>query len=164
MKKNLTAILTAAIDHVACSFTSNDTVNFNKYGAGCVNAVNCTEVSYRGTFASSVFQASSTTPKTYSFNAPSSASMVRGSLTWLKSTWYSGSNHTGEPVQNADIADLSITVTTPNGQVLSFENDGKTNMIVFEIDPDVYGYGNYTVRFNTTGSSLPTYFGFAWWY
>jgi hypothetical protein len=158
------AILTAAIDHSSCSFTSNDTADFNKYGAGCVNALNAAEVSYRGTFASSAFTASSTTTKTYTFNAPSSAASVRGSLVWLKSTWYSGSNHTGAPAVDTAIASLSITVITPNGQTLTFNNDGRTNMIIFELDPDVYGYGNYTVRINTTGSASPTYFGFAWWY
>lgn len=158
------AILTAAIDHPSHRYTSADTNNFDKYGAGCVNALACTEVSYRGTFASSTFAASSTTPKTYTFNAPSSAAYVRGSLVWLKSTWYSGSNHTGNPAVDADIANLSITVTTPNGQELTFEYDGRTNMIIFELDPDVYGYGNYTVEIGTTGSNIRTYFGFAWWY
>ena len=158
------AILTAAIDHPSRRYTSANTNNFDKYGAGCVNALACTEVSYRGTFASSAFSASSTTPKTYTFNAPSSAAFVRGSLVWLKSTWYSGSNHTGNPAVDADIANLSITVTTPNGQELTFEYDGRTNMIIFELDPDVYGYGNYTVEIGTTGSNTRTYFGFAWWY
>lgn len=158
------AILTAAIDHPSRRYTSADTNNFDKYGAGCVNALACTEVSYRGTFASSTFAASSTTPKTYTFNAPSSAAFVRGSLVWLKSTWYSGSNHTGSPTVNGGVTKLSITVFTPNGDEIDFSNDNKTNMIVFELDPDIYGYGNYTVEIGTTGSNYPTYFGFAWWY
>lgn len=158
------AILTAAIDHPSRRYTSADTNNFDKYGAGCVNALACTEVSYRGTFASSTFAASSTTPKTYTFNAPSSAAFVRGSLVWLNSTWYSGSNHTGYPTVNGGVTKLSITVFTPNGDEIDFNNDNKTNMIVFELDPDIYGYGNYTVEIGTTGSNIRTYFGFAWWY
>ncbi len=158
------AILTAAIDHPSRRYTSADTNNFDKYGAGCVNALACTEVSYRGTFASSTFAASSTTPKTYTFNAPSSAAFVRGSLVWLNSTWFSGSNHTGSTTVNGGIAKLSITVITPNGDEIDFNNDNKTNMIVFELDPDIYGYGTYTVEIKTTSSNVRTYFGFAWWY
>ncbi len=158
------AMLTAAISHTNHRYTLNQSSTYGRYGAGVVDAQACSEISYRGTFASSAFTASSTTPKTYTFNAPSSAEFVRGSLVWLKSTWYSGSNHTGTPAVDTAIANLSITVITPNGQTLTFNNDGRTNMIIFELDPDVYGYGNYTVRFNTTGSASPTYFGFAWWY
>lgn len=158
------AILTAAISHPSRRYTSADEIDFDKYGAGCVNATACTEVSYRGTFASSTFPASNTTPKTYTFYAPTSASFVRASLVWLKSTWYSGSNHSGYPSTSAGIAGLRITITTPNGQILSFPGDGRTNMIVLELDTTTYGQGNYIVKIETNASSLPTYFGLAWWY
>ena len=165
------AMLTAAVSHDYISYTPYQTSLFEKYGAGLVDAKACSEISYRGTFVSSTFTAAqSNYTKTYTFNATTSDNKIRVSLVWLKSVWFSGSDHliSTTPGTNAPLANLDLIVIRPNGLELpmcQYENyDLNTNLVVLEFDPEVYGYGTYTVKIkihDSTGKA--TYFGLAWW-
>lgn len=165
------AMLTAAISHDYISYTPYQTSLFEKYGAGLVDAKACSEISYRGTFVSSTFTAAqSNYTKTYTFNATTSDNKIRVSLAWLKSVWFSGSDHLSNttPGTNAPLANLDLIIVRPNGTELpmcQYENyDLNTNLVIIEFDPEVYGYGTYTVKVkihDSTGKA--TYFGLAWW-
>ncbi len=75
------AMLTAAVDHPTLQFISNNETSFEIYGAGVVNAEACTEISYRGTFASSSFSSTqSDTYKTFTFNVTNADKEIRVSL------------------------------------------------------------------------------------
>lgn len=165
------AMLTAAISHDVHSYTSYQVGAFEKYGAGVVDAKACTDISLRGTFASSSFSSTSTTPKTFTFTATSADNEIRVSLAWLKSVWFaSGTSHntTSTPETHVPLANLDLTIIDPNGNELSmcqYENyDANTNLVVLKFDPDVYGYGTYTVKVTIHESTgKRTYFGVAWW-
>jgi subtilisin family serine protease len=166
------AMLTAAVRHDIFRYTSAQTIGFEKYGAGVIDARACSEISYRGTFVSSAFTAAQNNiPKTYTFNVTSADNRIRVSLAWLKSIWFSSAPpHPSDavPSTNAPIANLDLAIIDPNGNELplnAFINyDSNTNLAIIEFDPDVYGIGTYTVEVwirNSTGA--PTYFGLAWW-
>ena len=66
------------------------------------------------------------------------------------------------------MANLDLIIIRPNGTELpmcQYENyDLNTNLVIIEFDPEVYGYGTYTVKVkihDSTGKA--TYFGLAWW-
>lgn len=165
------AMLTAAVRHDYISYTPYQTSLFEKSGAGLVDAKACSEISYRGTFVSSTFTAAqSNYTKTYTFNATTSDEKIRVSLAWLKSVWFSGSDHLSNttPGTDAPLANLDLIIVRPNGTELpmcQYENyDLNTNLVIIEFDPEVYGYGTYTVKVkihDSTGKA--TYFGLAWW-
>lgn len=165
------AMLTAAVSHDELSYTPYQTTLFEKYGAGLVDARACSEISYRGTFVSSSFtSAQSNYTKTYTFTATNSDNKIRVSLAWLKSVWFSTSDHTNSttPGTDASLANLDLIIIRPNGLELpmcQYENyDLNTNLVVIEFDPEVYGYGTYTVKIKIHDSTgAPTYFGLAWW-
>ncbi len=165
------AMLTAAVSHDYISYTPYQTSLFEKYGAGLVDAKACSEISYRGTFVSSTFTAAQNNyTKTYTFNATTSDNKIRVSLAWLKSVWFSGSDHLSNttPGTDAPLANLDLIVIRPNGLELpmcQYENyDLNTNLVIIEFDPEVYGYGTYTVKIKIHDSTgTPTYFGIAWW-
>lgn len=165
------AILTAAVSHDVHNYTSYQTTAFEKYGAGVVDAKACTEISSRGTFASSSFASTSTTPKTFTFTATQSDNEISVSLAWLKSVWFaSGTSHedTSTPETIAPLANLDLTIIDPDGNELpmcQYENyDANTNLVVIKFDPAVYGYGTYTVKVTIHESTgKRTYFGVAWW-
>lgn len=166
------AMLTAAVSHDEFSYTPYQTSLFEKCGAGLVDARACSEISYRGTFVSSTFTAAQNNyTKTYTFNATTSDNKIRVSLAWLKSVWYNSSvwNHANSsPGTVAPLANLDLIVIRPNGLELpmcQYDNyDLNTNIVVIEFDPEVYGYGTYTVKIKIHDSTgTPTYFGLAWW-
>ncbi len=168
------AILTASISHSEHQYDSGSTTefveNYERCGAGVVNAQDCTYTNYRGTFASATIPASAPGDKaTYTFTASSSDSVIRISLAWLYNVLYSSPyNHeTTSPDITRTLADLDLIVYDPNGNLLTAcnsINESTNNLVVLQFDPAEHGYGTYTVvikQKNTTNAS--TYYGLVWW-
>ena len=171
------AVLTASISHPEHQYdsTSVNIANFDKYGAGIVNAQDCTYTNYRGTFASSTIPAASVASedncKTYYFTATSADSTIRVSLAWLKNTLYSSSitDHTSVlPNNDRQFAHLVLEIYTPDNMVepefsiggLNYYN----NLSIIQFNPEDCGYGTYKVVVRLAGTSeANTYFGLAWW-
>lgn len=165
------AILTASISHSEHQYdsTSANATNFDKYGAGVINAQDCTYTNYRGTFASSYFSPSqSNTYKEYTFNATSADTKIRVSLAWIKNVLHSSSDHSGQPNLIRNLADLDLVVIAPDGTEIPLTDEANsqrmTNLVIMQFNPAIYGYGTYKIRVyikDSTGAN--TYFGLAWW-
>lgn len=162
------AILTASISHSVHQYDSDDP-NFDKFGAGVVNAQDCTYTNYRGTFASSYFTSSqSNSYREYSFTATSADSKIRISLAWIKNVLHSGIPHSNNPNVVRPLADLDLVVIAPDGTTVPLSNtvnaDNNTNLVVMQFNPATYGYGTYKVRvFINDSTGANTYFGLVWW-
>ncbi|MBO5401969.1 MAG: S8 family serine peptidase [Clostridia bacterium] len=164
------AILTASISHSEHQYDSND-ANFDIYGAGVVNAQDCTYTNYRGTFASSSFSSSEyDTYKEYTFTATNTDTQIRVSLAWIKNVLFSSSNagHVSLPDVERELADLDLVIIAPNGAQITLSADAKanrnSNLEILQFNPATYGYGTYKVRvYINESTGARTYFGLAWW-
>lgn len=166
------AILTASVRHDYCRYDSNDTTEFDIYGAGLIDAKSSSNTVVLGNFISSNFGAgeSVNTKKTFTFNVTSQDQIKRVSLTWLKYNKFAPINpHIGnisdDPTNTiAPLANLDMVIIAPNGTRLTYNGASSDNLVIAEFDPDDYGTGTYTVEIyirNTT--TARTYFSICWW-
>ena len=170
------AIITASISHPEHQYDSNHN-NFDIYGAGVINAQDCTYTNSRGTFASSTIPASQNTSgnnsKTYYFTATTSDSTIRISLAWLKNTFFSSSitNHeSNTPNIDREFPNLVLEVyapdnmTTPILTTVTHHRYDTNNLAILQFDPAEEGYGTYKVVVKLVNQTdANTYFGLAWW-
>ena len=169
LQDTMKAILTAGVSHPVHHYASADD-NFDKFGAGVVNAKAAEYVIRYGRYRNSYFSSSSVSPepKTYTFTVSDSDEIIRVSLAWLKYNKYSSEDNTSsiEPDIVADLTNLNLTVITPNNIRLTVpvEESANNNLEIIELDPDVYGTGTYTIEVSVVGSvDAKTYFSVAWW-
>lgn len=167
LQDTMKAILTAGISHPVHHYASDDD-NFDKFGAGVVNAKAAEYVIRYGRYRTSSFSASSVTPepKTYTFTVSDSDEIVRVSLAWLKYNKFSTEEHTETPDVIEPLTNLNLTVITPNNVRLTVPagESVNNNLEIIELDPDVYGTGTYTIEVSVVGNvDAKTYFSVAWW-
>ncbi len=167
LQDTMKAILTAAVSHPVHRYDMSD-ANYERYGAGVVNAKEAEYVIRYARYRNSYFSASTDTPapKTYTFTVSDSDEIIRVSLAWLKYNKLSMEAHTGTPDVIEPLTNLNLTVITPNNTRITVPTGESVNnnLEIIELDPDVYGTGTYTIEVSVVGSvTRKTYFSVAWW-
>jgi len=159
------AILTASISHGKLAFDSSDAdaVNFDKYGAGVVNAQAAFYTAGNGRYLTADFPANTAanTERRYTFYVSSSDTKIRVSLAWLKYSTVSGTHATSDPADYA-IADLDLYILDPNGNYIASAITSDNNVEIIDFEPN--SAGNYTIVVShCEGSPRATYYALAWW-
>ena len=157
------AILTASINHKKHAYTRSDT-NYDKYGAGMIDARSAAYTANAGRFISSSFAANTaeSTSKTYTFTVTSSDEKIRISLAWLKYATISGTHANTTNPTNVALADLDLYVYDPNGSLVGSSVSLYNNVEIIQINNPVAG--TYTIEVDHhAGSPNTVYFGLAWW-
>lgn len=158
------AILTASITHSVHAYNSHS-LNFDKYGAGMVDAKASMNTIANGRYVSSSFAANAAdgSTKRYSFTVPSSNKKVRISLAWLKYATISSGNHSTSGVSLYDLTDLDIYVYDSNNEEVAFSYSSANNLEIVQLNNPPAG--TYTIEVKIHESSAKTtYFGLAWQY
>ncbi len=159
------AILTCAINHSKIRYTS-DSTEFEKYGAGCVDARGPGYVArvhqYKGDHFDGNASAGST--KEYTFTVKSTDDLKRISLTWLKRTTINGSHTTiYPPYSEGNVAKLRLEIFGPNGnRVANAVPSTGGNLVIIQLDNPAAG--TYKIRVTLeTPSDQRVNFAVAWW-
>lgn len=157
------AILTSSITHTRLAFTSADS-DYNKYGAGVVNAQAAVGSINTSRYIQNSFEANATqgTSHFYEINAPTTKKR-RISLSWLKYSYFTGA-HTGATPIEGTLNNLDITIYDSEGNALLSSSTINTtnNTKIIEFSPPEIG--TYTMKVSVTGSSNKiTYYSVAWY-
>lgn len=158
------AILMASIKHSEHAYTPYSD-NFDRYGAGMVDARSSLYTTENSRYVSSSFEANTEDAmKTYTFNVTSSDERIRVALTWLKyNRFSSGTSHTGDELDtDASLANLCLWVYDPDGRMVaqSYLDYGNVQIVDFEPTKN----GTYRIEVDVwEDSTSKTYFGLAWW-
>ena len=162
LQDGMKAILTAGISHSKLSYWSTNG-NFDKYGAGLVDARGASYVASAGRYLTSTFAANSAagSEKTYSFTVSSSDSVIRISLAWLKFN-SAASTHTNNVSVEGTLADLDLYVYDPSGNQVASASSVYNNLEVARFVPQKTGTYKIKVK-QYKNSNRPVYFGLAWW-
>lgn len=158
------AILTASITHSVHAYNSHS-LNFDKYGAGMVDANVSMNTIANGRYVSSSFAANAAdgSTKRYSFTVPSSNKKVRISLAWLKYATISSGDHSTSGVSLYDLTDLDLYVYNSSNEEVAFSYSAANNVEIVQLDNPPAG--TYTIEIKIHESSAKsTYFGLAWQY
>lgn len=168
------AILTASVRHTYRQYDSDDN-DFDKYGAGLIDAKSSSNTIKLGRFISDSFSAGThDTYETYEFDVTNADEIIRVSLTWLKyHRFASGNSHEGDISGSSnntltDLVDLDLAIIAPDGTELvigAFINyNDNNNLVIAQFDPEVYGYGTYKIQvWIRDASDSRTYYSIAWW-
>ncbi len=157
------AILTASINHSVHHYEPSD-ANYDKYGAGVVDARSALYTASNSRYASSNFSSTAAdgTCHYYTFNVTSSDSKIRVSLAWLKYASIAGSNHENSLLTEYNPADLDLRVYNSAGTVQYVSNDAVGNVEIVEMTS--LSPGTYTIEVkmyeNFRGK---VYYTVAWW-
>ena len=158
------AILTASINHSLHSYVPVQS-QYNRYGAGVVDARSSLYTANNSRYASSNFAATAAndTTHSYTFTVTSSDSKIRVSLAWLKYTSISAPDHTtATPSQNS-ISDLDLHIYRGSETIpIYYSENSKGNVEIVEMTN--LTPGTYTIKvvlYNNCG--LKTYYTVAWW-
>ena len=159
------AILTAAISHSKICYTPANDDNYDKFGAGVVNADEAYYVNNNYRFTMSTFAANSAdgSQKTYTFSA-NKDERVRVSLSWLK---YVVMNHntphaSSSPSFEASLANLDLYVYDPSGTPVASSTTAHNNTEIVDFTANKTGTYKIIVK-QTEHSDRAVYFGLAWW-
>lgn len=157
------AILTASIPHTEHRYVPTN-LNYDKYGAGVVDAQSAYYVTDNYRFRIGTFAANETdgATKTYTFEVFPSDETIRISLSWLKYAYISENHVDDNPNHDAPLADLDLYVYGPDGEPRGTSAQYYNNTEIIEI-PEVEP-GIYTIVIEQyIPSDRAVYFAVAWW-
>ncbi len=157
------AILTASINHSTLAFTSADTLNYNKFGAGVISAQAAVASITYSRYISSSFAANTPKPTShyYNFNVTTKGSKERVSLTWLKYSYLTGT-HTNPTQYEGNLTNLNLTIYDPNGNFVVYSADTYNNTEIVEFTSNMIGTYQIVVTAAST-SNRTTYYAVAWY-
>lgn len=139
-------------------------VQYDKQGAGVLNAWLAHYIATNGTSDSIYMYGNTATVYTHYMTATSSDIYLRFALTWLKSSTSCTAPTSSTTNSNpSDLANYNVTITTPSGAVVT-SSSVNGNLEVIQLNTARYGYGTYTVRIQINASNnITNYLGFAWY-
>lgn len=158
------AILMASINHSKCTYTPYD-AEFDKYGAGMVDARSAIYTAGNSRYVSSNFAANAAvgSTKNYTFNVTASDEKVRVALAWLKYSNITVTPHEAyPPIILSETANLCVWVYGPDGNFVEGSGIPYGNTQVVEFVPTKTGTYRIEVEVWDTSESK-IYFGLAWW-
>ncbi len=160
------AILCASAATEPHSYVPTDT-NYDKYGAGLVNAQYAYNTTVNVRFDSNYFPPGTEGGENYthSFYISSTKSKVKIALTWLNyKIISSNSQHSGmDPVNEYTLADLDLRIYDEYGNQVGQSLLSNGNVEIVELENA--SAGSYDIRVEVyTGSSEPINYSVAWWY
>ncbi len=158
------AILTCAINHSKIRYTS-DSTEFEKYGAGCVDARGSGYVARVHQYKGDHFEgnASAGSTKEYTFTVKSTDDLKRIALTWLKRTTITSHTTTSPIYSEGNVAKLRLEIFGPNGNsVANAVPSTGGNLVIIQLDNPAAG--TYKIRVTLeTPSDQRVNFAVAWW-
>lgn len=136
MQNTVKSIITAGISHSILSYDSSSGTNFNKMGAGCVDAQGSYYIANTAKYVKSSFEANSSNGATrnYTFNVSASDTVTRVSLNWLKYSTISGTHTSGTPTLGT-LADLDLKVYDKNGNLVKSSTSLFNNTEIVKFTP-----------------------------
>lgn len=138
-------------------------VQYNKQGAGVLNAWLARYIATSGKSESIYMYGNTATVYTYTMTATTSDIYLRFALTWLKSSTSSTIPSSSATVNPTDLANYDVTITTPTGATVT-NSQVNGNLEVMQLNTATYGYGTYTVKIQiNTANNVTNYLGFAWY-
>ena len=144
----------------------NNTILYDKMGAGIVNARCAYNIKYAGKVHNATLSPTATT-YTFTINVPSSYDYLRLGMTWIKKNSVSGSQHENSTATDAPLADYKLEIyygTNTSGTARAFSDAPCTNLEILQFTPTQYG--TYTVKVtlnNPADINTYQYLSFAWY-
>lgn len=160
------AILAATTLKNTRKYVTTD-ANFEKYGAGMIDARSALWAVYQGHYSTSTGTvSSSSTTKNYSMTVTSSDTLMRVALAYANRLKFNASTgHESLSGLSGTIGELKLEVYSPGGSLVASCTTPGANLKVVEFDPRPYGTGSYTIRVTQTvaaSEDRATNFGVAW--
>lgn len=160
------AILMASITHSKHAYTPDDD-EFDKYGAGVVDAQTSLSTASNSRYVSSNFAANAEvgTTSNYTFTVSSTNKNVRVALTWLMYNRFisAAADHEDytQPSQLGSLANLCVWVYNPSGTIVAGGVLDYGNIQVVDFMPTQAG--TYRIEVEIWDNSAQTcYYGLAW--
>lgn len=179
LQDTVKAILTASVSHSPIRYNTMDgdamqnqvNDNYDKFGAGVVNAKSAFSTVIHSRYASGSFAANSGNgiQVKYTFEVTNVNRNVRVSLSWLKcSVFAEGEDHESGDLTTGTLADLNLYIYDSEGKVVYQSKDVESNKKgvnteIVEFKPTRTGTHRIYVR-QTTQSNKRVYYGVAWWH
>ena len=179
LQDTVKAILTASVSHSPIRYNTMDgdamqnqvNDNYDKCGAGVVNAKSAFSTVIHSRYASGSFAANSGNgiQVKYTFEVTNVNRNVRVSLSWLKcSVFAEGEDHGSENLTTGSLADLNLYIYDSEGKVVYQSKDVESNKKgvnteIVEFKPTRTGTHRIYVR-QSTQSNKRVYYGVAWWH
>ena len=162
------AIMCASTSHpLACT---TDSTNWDKLGAGVVDALGSYNTAAVSRYVATNFQPSvpEGTVRTYSITATPSDTKLRVALTWLINNSYPSSNHSGT-MYDGVMADLDLVVKDSRGNIMARARSPHNNLEVVQFATNGVAE-TYTVyvslesaAYDANGNPDIIYYGLSWW-
>ena len=149
--------------------------NYDKFGAGVVNARSAFSTAIESRYESGSFAANTEdgTQVMYTFNVTNTNRNVRVSLSWLKCSVYGTiieglTGHNTDILTTGTLANLNLYIYDSEGIVVYNSKEVKSkktgiNTEIVEFKPNRTGTHRIYVR-QTTHSDKRVYYGLAWWH
>lgn len=157
------AILMAAISHSEHAYDSMST-EFEKYGAGVVEARSAMSMVSGSRYVSTSFAANTAENASHSYqiSVTNTAKPLRISLAWLRYAYISGTHLAERPDTLGLVADLQLYLYGPDGNLTASSCSEFNNTEVIHIANPVAG--TYTIKVvHAASSSKKVYYTVAWW-
>ena len=164
MQDSVKSIITAGISHNLLSYDYSSGTDYDKMGAGCVDAQGSYYIANNARYISSNFAANTSagTTRNYSFSVSSSDTVIRVSLSWLKYSTLSGT-HTSSTPTLGTLADLDLKVYDKNGNFVKSATSAKNNTEIVKFTPNV-SLSPYKIEVKQYSSSDKTVYYTVSWY
>lgn len=167
------AILTASVSHspIRHNTMNGITDDYDKCGAGVVNAQSAFSTVINSRFESGSFAANSGngTQVMYTFNVTDTTKLIRVSLSWLKYSVFAedGDHPSGDPTTGT-LANLNLYIFDSEGRVIYYGEEVLSNNVginteIVEFKAARTGTHRIYVR-QTKQSNTRVYYGVAWWH
>ena len=143
-------------------FRYNSGTNYQKYGAGIVDARGTRWMVAMGRYRSDNFtpSISNGTTRQYTFSVSSSDTRIRVALCFLKRNSMTGSHLSSTPQSQADLGDLDLRLTGPGGvNITSMSSTNNTEIIDLE-NPTPGTYTITVTLYNNSTANIS--YGVAW--
>lgn len=164
MQNSVKSIITAGIKHSNLSFDSSSGSDFDKMGAGCVDAQGSYYIANNARYVKSTFAANTSngTTHNYSFNVSSSDTVTRVSLNWLRYSTLSGTHTSATPTLGT-LADLDLRVYDKNGALVKSAITSNNNTEIVEFTPNT-ALSPYKIEVKQyNGSDRIVYYTVSWY-
>ncbi|MDR0984355.1 MAG: S8 family serine peptidase [Ruminococcus sp.] len=157
------SIITAGVKHSMFSYDSNDGTNFDKFGAGCVDAQGAYYIANHARYIATNFLANTAagTVRNYPLTVSSSDTVIRVSLNWLKYSTLSGTHASSTPTLGT-LPDLDLTVYDKNNNVVEVAQSMHNNTEIVKFTPST-SLSPYRIEVKQFGTSDRTvYYAVSW--
>lgn len=164
MQSAVKSIITAGISHSILSFDSSSGNDFDRMGAGCVDAQAAHYITNSGRYVRTTFAANTSngTTHNYSFYAFPTDTKIRVSLTWLKYSTVSGTHSSATPILGT-LADLDLRVYDKNGNLVESAQSSQNNTEIVEFTPNT-ALNPYTIKVEQySNSDYTVYYAVSWY-